>query len=41
MVVQLILIAGKAKRLNLVASGLLLGLFAGFATGAVVTFAGV
>lgn len=40
-VVQLVTIAGKAKRPDLVAGGLLLGLFAGFATDAVVTFAGV
>ena len=40
-VVQLITIAAKAKRPELVAGGLLLGLIAGFATDAVVTLAGV
>ncbi|MCW2693697.1 MAG: hypothetical protein JWM48_928 [Mycobacterium sp.] len=40
-VVQLITVAAKAKRPQLLASGLLLGLIAGFATDAVVTAAGV
>jgi ZIP family zinc transporter len=40
-VVQLLGVAAKAKRSELVAAGLLLGLIAGFATDAVVTAAGV
>jgi ZIP family zinc transporter len=40
-VIQLLGVAAKAKRPDLVASGLLLGLLAGFATDAVVTLAGV
>ncbi|MDQ1632215.1 MAG: zinc transporter, family [Frankiaceae bacterium] len=40
-VIQLLGVAAKAKRPELVASGLLLGLLAGFATDAVVTLAGV
>jgi ZIP family zinc transporter len=40
-VVQLVGVAGKARRSDLLAVGLLLGLLAGFATDAVVTAAGV
>jgi ZIP family zinc transporter len=40
-VVQLVVVASKARRSNLLAVGLLIGLLAGFATDAVVTAAGV
>jgi ZIP family zinc transporter len=40
-VVQLIVVASKARRSDLLAVGLLLGLLAGFATDAVITAAGV
>jgi zinc transporter, ZIP family len=40
-IAQLLAIAGRAKRMDLVAYGLLLGLLAGFATDAIITAAGV
>jgi len=40
-IIQLITVAAKAKRVDLVAYGILIGLIAGFATDAVVTAAGV
>ena len=40
-VVQLIGIAAKSKRMDLLAYGLLIGIVAGFATDAIVTAAGI
>ena len=40
-IVQLIGVAAKAKRMDLLAYGILIGLLAGFATDAIVTAAGI